>query len=342
MLNKFDTTNGTEIRLQPLWHNDELIINRNPVFYRNFYAAGIKRIDHIVREDGTMLNLDEIRQKHPQLRTNFLKLHSLKTAIPVEWRAALRNTRNHIDPDLEDEVVFTDANKKILPIRYCKTRHFYNKQIENKTPAAVHRWEQRGLQPETWRRIFEIPYKCCTSTKLQSLHFRIIHRYIPTKRFLSTRGITGSQLCPHCFQVDDLEHFFFNCDLVKPLWDRVLPLLKSKFRLANDFVCSKTVLLGNPKVPPIVNLILLLTKQYIIKEKLGYEDIPELGLNHLREEISSFCYTEGAIAKKRNKLQKHIEKWKLLWIGDVPTSRPRSPVFRRGVDDRRVSPILLI
>lgn len=179
-------------------------------------------------------------------------------------------------------------------------------------------------------------------TKLQSLHFRIIHRYIPTRKFLSTRGITGSQLCPHCFQVDDLDHFFFNCDLVKPLWYRVLLLLKSKSNLANDFVSSKAVLIGNLKAPPIVNLILLLTKQYIIKEKMGYKDSPELSLDHLREEISSFCYTESAIAQKRNNLPKHIEKGKHLWIGDVPTSRPRSPVFRRGVDDTFTSPKLLI
>ena len=128
----------------------------------------------------------------------------------------------------------------------------------------IHRCEREGYRFNNWAQIYKLPYKCTASTRSQSLHFRIVHRYVPTLKFLHTRQIIESPLCPKCGIDESLSHFLFYCQDVKPLWDIILSKLKQLFRLNNAFVSCKTVLFGYSKATPIVNLILLLVKQYII------------------------------------------------------------------------------
>ena len=150
--------------------------------------------------------------------------------------------------------------------------HFMSCMTEIREPTSVRRWDFFNIRPQSWREIYELPYKCTRATRLQALHFRIVNRYIPTRKYLCTRGVVGSPLCLKCFDVDDLEHFFVGCADVKELWNRLISKLKQIFRLPNNFGNYQTLVLGCPAAPPVVNLIVLLTKQYIVNCKLSYND----------------------------------------------------------------------
>ena len=154
----------------------------------------------------------------------------------------------------------------------CKCHHYYKNLHKICKPAAVSRWEYYGVRPESWRGIYEIPYKSTKSTRLQSLHFRIINRFIPTRKYLCTRGVVGSPLCLKRFEIDDFEHFFVVCVDVKMVWENMITQIRSKFSLPSNFYSFQTLILGSPAAPTIVNLILLLTKQYIVNCKLGTDD----------------------------------------------------------------------
>ena len=304
-------------------------------------------IDHIVDENGHLMSLNQIKQSFPHLRTNFLTHQRLVSAVPNAWRTKLQqDPGGRMNPEFVNDIVFINQDDKPVPIKHCGVRNFYAKQLTNRLPTAIARWESYDVRPPNWRAVFEIPYKCTISTKIQSLHFRIINRYVPTRKFLSTRGIIGSPMCTHCFQVDDMRHFFYECDKVKPLWMSILPQLKTIFRLGQNLSEYKTIILGFPNAPPVVNLILLLTKQYIVKCKLNRDETTNPNLNCLRNEISTHCYTEGTIAKNKNKIEKHINKWKSLWSGDVPLDRHRSPCRSlgggEGVRENRVVSRLLL
>ena len=192
----------------------------------------------------------------------------------------------------------------------CKCRDFYRSLNKNCVPAAIGRWEHYGVRPCSWREIYEIPYKCTKSTRLQSLQFRITNRYIPTRKYLCTRGVVGSPLCRKCFEVDDFQHFFFDCDDVKPLWNEIISQLSNKFSLPTNFNTYQSIILGYPAAPPIVNLILLLTKQYIVSSKLCNEDeIREPQISCLMEIISRHACAEKIMARDKNTLDKYHKKW---------------------------------
>ena len=187
--------------------------------------------------------------------------------------------------------------------------HIYRKLLTIKTPTAQCKWEQEGISFDCWGDMYEIPYKVTTSTKLQSLHFRIIHRYIPTRKFLCSRNIIGSRLCLKCFEVDTLEHFFYRCTDVREIWDKVLCKITAAFRLPNSFVNARTVLLGSASSPNIINLVILLCKQYIVACKLQNNSTHQPSVEGAIKMIINQHEIEKAIAKKADKLDQFWEKW---------------------------------
>ena len=140
----------------------------------------------------------------------------VKNAIPTSWKRLIK-----CDPrtllNSEDKrccLVNINENNKIC-LKTLRSRHTYNLLIAWRIPTAQRRWEDEGFNVQCWKRIYEIPYKCTSSTKLQSLQYRILHRYIPTRKLLCSRNVVGSKLCNRCFEVDNLQHFFFLCEDVK-------------------------------------------------------------------------------------------------------------------------------
>lgn len=180
--------------------------------------------------------------------------------------------------------------------------------LSKRTPTAVAKWHSEGFENIEWRNVYKQPYSCCTSTKLQSLHYRIVHRYIPTKKFLCTRGITGSPLCGDCFEVDTLQHFFFYCSKNYRICLTLLEQLKRFFKLPTDFIKVDTVLFGYHDAPKVVNLVLLLYKQYIVTCKTA-ENMSEPCIDVLLTSIKNFHDTEKLTAARTKTLESFRSKW---------------------------------
>ena len=163
------------VRCQSLWHSDDLKINNKPIFIKSMYRLGIKIIDDITDATGNLMNVDQLKQKYPGLQTHFLTVQSLKHAIPSAWKELIRqNPACKVTSKEKNEMVVT-IGEKCMSLAHFRSFHFYNKLIEKVVPTAVAKWESYGIQPRSWKTIFEIPYKCTKSTRLQSLHYRIVN-----------------------------------------------------------------------------------------------------------------------------------------------------------------------
>ena len=75
--------------------------------------------------------------------------------------------------------------------------------------------------PDDWADVFRIPYTCTKSTKLQAFQYQVIHRYIPTKRFLFVRHIVDRPNCFKCNDDDTITHHLFRCPRVLNFWNDV-------------------------------------------------------------------------------------------------------------------------
>lgn len=305
-LNTVKIGNGRDVRQTILWYNDDILINKQPVFNRSMYLAGIVYVGDILRHDGTFLSYGELKQKYPDLRINCLSYQGIISTIPAAWKRLLRNV-NRRELQIQNEVQCTFGDK-IFPLIKLRSRHVYDRLMENKAkPTSEKKWEREGYYMN-WNKVYEIPYGCTMSTRLQSLHYRVVHRYVPTLRFLHVRRIKDSPLCPTCNVEECLSHFMFDCKDVKPIWIKILTRLKYTFKLRNDFVQCKTVLFGYHRTKPVVNLIILLVKQQVVISKS--KDVrTEIKTDHIKSGIMQYFNIEKQIAFHNNTMDKFLSKW---------------------------------
>ena len=137
------------------------------------------------------------------------------------------------------------------------------------TPTAVKRWEYQGLTPPSWTKAFKIPYSCTRSTKLQSFQYQVIHRFIPTRKYLHLRNIVQSPVCLHCDRIDTLVHFLFSCRTTRSFWEDVSAFFNYRVRLSSGLVFdARNVIFGACEASPIVNLVILMGKYYVYTSKM--------------------------------------------------------------------------
>ena len=139
-------------------------------------------------------------------------------------------------------------------------------------PPAQNKWVEYYpfMDRFDWTQIYLLPSKTTKNLKLQSLQFSILHRFTTCNYNLKLWNIIDSPMCQSCNVIDSIEHFFFYCDCIHRLWDRVKIMSKDVL----NFTFNGTVLeilLGIPcqknTALQVLNLIILLTKQFIYISK---------------------------------------------------------------------------
>ena len=160
-----------------------------------------------------------------------------------------------------------------------------------------------GYRDMNWEKVFRIPYQCTKSTQIQSLQFRILNRYIPTKRYLYIRNLTGSSHCDQCEIDETLEHFFYQCPNVSSIWVKIFIEID---KVTNNNV--KSVLFGINEEQHSVNLIILLVKQYFLKCRLGYGQV-EPNFEGARSFVKHHVMVEKHAAIANKTVESFKEKW---------------------------------
>ena len=87
------------------------------------------------------------------------------------------------------------------------------------TALCVSRWKRQyniDIQADHWAIVNDLK-----ETKLRGLAWRVLHNIYPTNILLYKMKLVPSQNCQVCGDMDFLEHFFFSCIKVKPLWDEI-------------------------------------------------------------------------------------------------------------------------
>ena len=182
---------------------------------------------------------------------------------------------------------------KEIAVSVIKCGYFYSLQIVSVSPTAQTRWIAEGVEMQSWKAVYERAFKITSSSKLQSLQYRIIHRYFPTRRFLFTRHVVNDPFCDNCGQVDTLEHYFYDCSEVKEFWAQLASIVNARGFLIR--ISSKDVLLGSDGFPDVVNFIMLVAKQFIVNQ--NYRD-ENKAMAAFRASLLSIFNMEKYIAKK--------------------------------------------
>ena len=110
-------------------------------------------------------------------------------------------------------------------------RQFYSLIQKTETPLCVSLWKRKyniDIGVPHWDIIRNFK-----ESRLKTLSWKILHNIYPTNILLEKMKIRPSINCSYCNEIDYLEHFFFSCRKVQPLWEEI----KKDLQL----VCGRTV-----------------------------------------------------------------------------------------------------
>ena len=308
--NSLDNVNS--IQREVIWYNRNIRVKGKTVFIPSLYKQGITLIADVIRSNGAFMSIHDLKTKYPTLRVDFLTYEGMLRAIPQTWKTTLASkTLTPLSNKDREEAPRLCINDREVCITEVRSWQLYRHGINSKKPKAVSRWEELGYLDMNWKVLFKIPYICTKSTRLQSTQFRLLHRYIPTRRYLSIRHLVDDPLCRECGLNDTLEHFFYECSSVNNIWNKIF----GDLHISNENNV-KNVIFGIEESRHAINLIILLVKQYIIQNKQlddqvkpSYEGARAMVEHHVRVE------KHGALVN--GTLQAFTDKWEGIMQCDL-------------------------
>lgn len=74
----------------------------------------------------------------------------------------------------------------------------------------------------SWNKLFELPFKSTQDSKLHWLQYQILHRIVPTNKYLfNILKKAESAVCTFCkIDEESIDHLFYECNIpvVNELW----------------------------------------------------------------------------------------------------------------------------
>ena len=113
--------------------------------------------------------------------------------------------------------------------------------------------------------IYGLPFNCVKETKIQCFQYKLLHRILPSNKFLYQIRYIDKPNCSFCDNEDEtLEHLFFQCQYVFSLWESLKVYLQVNIDL-NLNLSLQTILFGivDQTSAKSANYIILMTKYYI-------------------------------------------------------------------------------
>ncbi|WP_419627691.1 hypothetical protein, partial [Thiolapillus sp.] len=156
-------------------------------------------------------------------------------------------------------------------------------------PAAVNKWNKIYNSPLNWKKIFTKTRKTTLDTQLRWFQLRILHRILPTNKYLCMCRIVESACCSFCKQEEEtISHLFWHCDIVQVFWAKLKTALNESCENCFEPIFTETLVLFGVKenvvTDRVIDLIILLAKYYIFKCKLqGSTPIAKIFIKSLKQ-----------------------------------------------------------
>ena len=257
--------NNTDLLSSPLWYNK--IIPSKDMYLPKWLEKGIVSVSDILKSDGSVMTLDEIRYKY-----NFTSIN------PLHFLRVQRNVKDMIKKHKSLSSHNIEAQRPFVPfylIPLWKNKKgasgfnaILSKINENKNKMKTH-WEidlEINIDADTWRLIFNICHKTVNNNYLIWFQMKLLYRILNTKSYLYKLKISDNELCNHCNRKESILHMFVECNRVQDFWREIENLIQQKIGLIIHFL-KMEIILGyfnkdNNRTP--LNVIILVTKKYIL------------------------------------------------------------------------------
>jgi len=309
--------NKISILQENIWLNKHITIDGKSFVWKKWLQKGIQIIDDLLEDSRQFLSFVNL-QKIFGISCSFLEYLQIRQAIPLHWRDTLlldNSTLNRTHP-MPLYIYSEDIRLDFLKL---SSQNLYWMEIDiltkKHTINCINRWNTiYNIHETTWSDIFQIPFKSCRETQLQSFQYRIIHRILPCNNWLFNLKIFDTDICSYHYcnsnEKDTIHHYLIACPPVSAFWNSFVTWWNTTLDLLKLCPLSEeNIILGFPGSSHediVINYCLILAKFYIYTCK--------------RNQTSIFFLSFLRILKNKLTIEEEIhvqnsclDKFNLIW-----------------------------
>ena len=192
---------------EPIHYNENIKRGNQVIYIKEWEERGILKIKDILADDNTsLMSFQDFKNKYNVANADFLLYQGVSEAI----KKYLNDVKRH--PLLHRKIYASElwdcilAGNKVIKAKLHE---------EISMPTAVKKWNEIFIDLK-WNTIFKNTIKHSSDSQLRWFQIRLIHRILPTKKYLFRCNLTDDPLCSFCGDTDEtLSHLFWNCTHVK-------------------------------------------------------------------------------------------------------------------------------
>ena len=269
-----EPANKLEILQENFWLNNHINIGKKPILWKKWLLHGIKTIDDITDTNGSLLSQRDIKTKY-NISCNFLEYLQISQSIPKLWKNELKSTDATTPLREKSDNLFLKIDSIYINFLTLKSKDLYwlliKELVKDHKPTSITKWRDTyNIEDNTWCCLFQIPFKSCQETLLQSFQYRIIHRILPCNLWLYMLKTSTSSDCEYRFcnnvDTDTIKHFLIDCSPVHDFWNSFVNWWNNLDFLKLNPLSELHILLGftgNTQEETLLNFCLILGKYFI-------------------------------------------------------------------------------
>ena len=231
-------------------------------------------------------------------------------SLPSDWKTVIKSSvcKNEIRP-------IPHTNCGSFPISDVTSKQIYDSFLCKKQVPPTAQQKISDKYPDTitnWKKVYSLPFRTTLDSKLREFHYKILNNIVCTNDILFRFGLSQSPNCTFCNEEpESLEHLLSRCEVSSECWKEVLSWLKENNIVTESFG-EIGLLLGIFEEMEdflLINHVTLSGKCYVyVRKCLG--SLPSL--RGFIARIRRVYNIELHIARERDKLATHLQKWEKL------------------------------
>ena len=160
-------------------------------------------------------------------------------------------------------VCLNNQNIELSKIKNTEIKHLFIERITARGKAEEYYSTKFGLVGEDWKYIYLLPEKLLRDNIVKETQFKILHKIIPTRKYLFIINKIESPACCFCnLYQQTICHLFFECVSVRTFWFQFQNQWKTDFD-TNISVDLKDVIIGHHSEDRDQDLLILYAKHFI-------------------------------------------------------------------------------
>ena len=250
-----------------LWNNPEITYQNKVVFFKTWANCGFTYVNDMLQDNVIMSfpTVQAILGPSPNLYLEYIVVSNALTSF-------LKKYPNYVHSEVLEQVKLpfsgvVPATAKVIRKSIVEAK--YN------IPHSTAFWQNKfNIQISQFH--WNIAKQATKESRLRELHWKVLHNIYPTQILLKKMGLADNDFCPYCpNEKDYIEHFFFECKQIKPIWkfieQKMLDAFNYKITLTKENILTGIIAMTNTSVDLLkhLNHLILIGKMCISKYRYG-------------------------------------------------------------------------